>query len=377
MSFLLTDGKGVAFDDDDDGDDDDDAVVAATTMASTSTSTTTAADRAPTRRSRHHARTYTPHTESLVTLFARRVSDYGSFVPLPRAGGTAVDVVDVEVHGGGDLKCAEVNGLLDYSHIDDGDDDGGEDEEDSGNEERTRSSWEWRPLRTSSRGGGQKIPPPSSHPSLDRVLARLIPSLLGSFLFPLYQLVFCFAEASAITRPSRLSSGLRSSLLSPMALTACVGSLFSGPMLIAVLGGSRDYPALYPCLDMFMAPFLAQIAVDVDEALVRMRPPQWGGGGGGDAEYDDDDDAAAFLATFAALNALGMILVGLLCALAGSVRLANLAGFLPFPVLCGFFSSVGLSIWLSAFKVDAGTTVGRALANGTIVEKLGRHVPSV
>jgi hypothetical protein len=36
-----------------------------------------------------------------------------------------------------------------------------------------------------------------------------------------------------------------------------------------------------------------------------------------------------------------------------------------------------LSIWLSAFKVDAGTTVGRALADGTIVEKLGRHVPSV
>jgi hypothetical protein len=375
MSFLLTDGRGVAFDDDDD----DDAVVAATTTmastsTSTSTSTTTATDRAPTRRSRHHARTYTPHTESLVGLFARRVSDYGSFVPLPRAG-TAVDVVDVEVHGGGDLNCMEVNGLLDYSHIDDGDDDGGEDEdeEDSGNE-RTRSSWGF--ARTSSRGGGQKIPPPSSHPSLDKVLARLIPALLGSFLFPLYQLVFCFAEASAITRPSRLSSGLRSSLLSPMALTACVGSLFSGPMLIAVLGGSRDYPALYPCLDMFMAPFLAQIAVDVDEALVHMRPPQGGGGGGGDAEYDDDD-AAAFLATFAALNALGMLLVGLLCALAGRVRLANLAGFLPFPVLCGFFSSVGLSIWLSAFKVDAGTTVGRALADGTIVEKLGRHVPSV
>ena len=278
MSFLLTDGRGVAFDDDDD----DDAVVAATTTmasTSTSTSTTTATDRAPTRRSRHHARTYTPHTESLVGLFARRVSDYGSFVPLPRAG-TAVDVVDVEVHGGGDLNCMEVNGLLDYSHIDDGDDDGGEDEdeEDSGNE-RTRSSWGF--TRTSSRGGGQKIPPPSSHPSLDKVLARLIPALLGSFLFPLYQLVFCFAEASAITRPSRLSSGLRSSLLSPMALTACVGSLFSGPMLIAVLGGSRDYPALYPCLDMFMAPFLAQIAVDVDEALVRMRPPRGGGGGGG------------------------------------------------------------------------------------------------
>jgi hypothetical protein len=372
MSFLLTDGKGVAFDDDDHHDDDD-AVVAATTMASTSTSTTTATDRAPTRRSHHHARTYTPHTESLVGLFSRRVSDYGSFVPLPRAG-TAADVVDVEVHGGGDLKCMEVNGLLDHSHRDDGDDDdGGEDEEDSGNE-RTRSSWGF--ARTSPRGGGQKIPPPSSYPPLDKLLARLIPVLLGSFLFPLYQLVFCFAEASAITRPSRLSSGLRSSLLSPMALTACVGSLFSGPMLIAVLGGRRDYPALYPCLDMFMAPFLAQIAVDVDESLVRMRPPQGGGGGGGDAEYDDDD-AAAFLATFAALNALGMMSSGLLCALAGKVRLANLAGFLPFPVLCGFFSSVGLSIWLSAFKVDAGTTVGRALADGTIVEKLGRHVPSV
>ena len=377
----MTDGKRVAFDDNDDDDHhhDDDAVVAATTTAWTSTSTTTTtpttADRAPTRRhSHHHVRTYTPHTESLVGLFARGVSHYGSFVPVP-----SVDVIDVGVNGGGDVNGMEVNDLLDK------DDDEGEDEdEEDGVNGRTQSSWgfTWTSSRGASFSGeedeGIMMVPQSSRASLDKMLARLRPALLGSLLFPLYMLVFCFAEASAITRPSRpISSGLRSSLLSPMALAACVGSLFSGPMLISVLGGPGDYPALYPCIDMFMAPFLAQMAVDVDEALVRMRPPGGGGGGGMGAEYDDGDDAAAFLATFAALNAFGMMASGLLCALAGRVRLANLAGFLPFPVLCGFFSSVGLSVWLSAFKVDAGTTVGRALADGTIVEKLGRHVPSL
>ena len=194
------------------------------------------------------------------------------------------------------------------------------------------------------------------------------PTIIGSFLFSLYQLVFCFAEASAITRPSHSSSN-PSSLLSPMALMACMGSLLSGPMLVSVLGG--DYPALYPCLDMFMAPFLAQMAADIDEILVQSAIADG---------QDDNDDTATFLATFVALNTFGMLLSGILCIAAGKIKLANLGGYLPYPVLCGFFSSVGISIWMSAFKVDTGKTIQNALAARdwmALLMDFARHAPSL
>ena len=198
------------------------------------------------------------------------------------------------------------------------------------------------------------------------------PTLIGAFLFSLYQLVFCFAEASAITRPSHSSSN-PSALLSPMALMACMGSLISAPMLIAVLGG--DYPALYPCLDMFMAPFLGQMAADIDEVLVGLQQQD----GNEERSSDTDDDTSIFLATFVALNAFGMLFSGVLCVLAGKVKLANLAGFLPYPVLCGFFSSVGISIWMSAFKVDTGMTIQHAIAledGMRLLKNFARHAPS-
>mmetsp|Transcript_13080 Transcript_13080/g.27490 ORF Transcript_13080/g.27490 Transcript_13080/m.27490 type:complete len:1323 (+) Transcript_13080:168-4136(+) len=197
---------------------------------------------------------------------------------------------------------------------------------------------------------------------------KLKTTLVGAFLFALYQLVFSFAEASAITRPSHPVSS-SSALLAPMALMACVGSLITCPMFIALFGS--DFPALYPCLDMFMAPFLAKLAADVDESLVAAR----------DSESTEDiDDSAAFLATFVALNAFGMLLSGVLCVLAAKIKLVNLAAFLPFPVLCGFFSSVGISVWMSAFKVDTGITIQRVLGSGNIIllgTSLLRHIPSL
>jgi len=189
---------------------------------------------------------------------------------------------------------------------------------------------------------------------------QIKPTLIGAFLFSLYQLVFCFALASAITRPSHASSDYSSELLAPMVLMACMGSLISGPLLITVLGA--DYPSLYPCLDMFLAPFYAQMAVDIDSVL---------------AEINGDDDISVFLATFVSLNAFGMLLSGLLCILAGRVKLANLAGYLPYPVLCGFFSSVGISIWTSAFKVDTGVTIQKATMARNGIETFGRHIPSI
>jgi hypothetical protein len=86
-----------------------------------------------------------------------------------------------------------------------------------------------------------------------------------------------------------------------------------------------------------------------------------------------------FLATFVALNAFGMALSAGLCILASKVKLANLASFLPYPVLCGFFSSVGISVWMSAFKVDTGMTVQKVLVSGEtcIFKEFGRHLPSL
>lgn len=94
---------------------------------------------------------------------------------------------------------------------------------------------------------------------------------------------------------------------------------------------------------------------------------------------ESHDDMEVFLATFVALNAFGMLLSGLLCILASKVKLANLAGFLPYPVLCGFFSSVGISVWMSAFKVDTGMAVQKVLASGEvmhIIAEFARHLPS-
>ena len=185
-------------------------------------------------------------------------------------------------------------------------------------------------------------------------------TLIGAFLFSLYQLVFIFAEASAITRPSHPPSS-SSMLLSPMAHMACFGSLVVIPILIAVLGG--DYPALYPALDMFMAPFMAKMAMDIDEVLV--------------LQQHDEDDNDVFLATFVALNGFGMAVCAVLCVLASHVKLANLALFLPYPVLCGFFSSVGLSIWMSSFKVDTGIAVQHFWGSEHRLFLVMKHVPSI
>lgn len=99
-----------------------------------------------------------------------------------------------------------------------------------------------------------------------------------------------------------------------------------------------------------------------------------------DDSQAEHGDMEIFLATFVALNAFAMLLSGLLCILASKVKLANLASFLPYPVLCGFFSSVGISVWMSAFKVDTGVGVQKVLASGDfghILNEFGRHLPSL
>ena len=123
-------------------------------------------------------------------------------------------------------------------------------------------------LPGSGRGGNGTINSDNTHSFLKKCLdyitsntlcdsKSITSTLIGAILYSLYSLVFCFAEASAITRPSHPNSE-ESGLLAPMALMGCVATLITAPMIITVLGA--DYPAPYPALDMFLAPFLAKMA---------------------------------------------------------------------------------------------------------------------
>ena len=61
--------------------------------------------------------------------------------------------------------------------------------------------------------------------------------------------------------------------------------------------------------------------------------------------------------------------------------MANLGSFLPFPVICGFFSAVGILTWTLAVTVDTGgKTIGFILKSGDpqlIMFTIMHHVPSV
>uniref|UniRef100_A0A7S4MC96 Uncharacterized protein n=1 Tax=Odontella aurita TaxID=265563 RepID=A0A7S4MC96_9STRA len=187
--------------------------------------------------------------------------------------------------------------------------------------------------------------------------------VIGSFVFVLYHVVFCLAMASSITRPSH-SSDEPSQMLAPMAQMAALGSLTANPAFIFLLGG--DLPALYPCIDLFLAPFAANLAAAVDQAFVR--------------DGVEDDGGTAFLATFSALNCLGLLMTALLCYLASQFKLANLGAFLPYSVICGFFSAVGIQMWILAFSVDTSLKVRDVLLSGNwavIRNCLVHHIPSL
>ena len=80
-------------------------------------------------------------------------------------------------------------------------------------------------------------------------------TLIGAFLFALYQLVFCFAQASAITRPSHPISS-SNALLAPMACMACVGSLLTAPMLITGKSIDGTLEGIWLMHVSYLSPFL-------------------------------------------------------------------------------------------------------------------------
>lgn len=155
-------------------------------------------------------------------------------------------------------------------------------------------------------------------------------------------------------------------MLGIMSKTAALGILMGTPTYWWNL---RDIPALYPSVDLFPAPFLASIAVIIDEELFR------------DKDVTDDRNDRIFLATFSFLLSLSLLVSGSLMVLASIFKLANLGSYLPFPVLCGFFTAAGVLTWTLAFKVDTGgLSVSQVFLSGDtelIITSLVHHAPSV
>lgn len=149
-------------------------------------------------------------------------------------------------------------------------------------------------------------------------------------------MVFCLTQAATVTRPhsTHSSTGL-------LARTAALGILTAGPVFVFELGD--QIPAIYPASDLFLAPFLAKVAATIDEVL---------------HQHGLADDDRLFFAAFTAVTGFGLLLSGLMCVVAARVKLANLGALLPYSVLCGFFTAIGILMWTLGFSVDTGHKVG-------------------
>jgi len=183
-------------------------------------------------------------------------------------------------------------------------------------------------------------------------------AISGSVMFILFHILFCLAQASAIHRPHSSKS-----MLGPMTRMSALGPIVAGPMYIYILGD--QFPALYPTIDAFPAPFLVQQAVIVDDMLFSVG-------------REDEDDV--FMTTFCALSGLGLIFTALFVFIGTKFKLANLGAYLPYPVLAGFFSTVGFLGWTLAFSVDTGKNIGEVITDRDLNEAkrcLIHHIPSV
>jgi hypothetical protein len=185
---------------------------------------------------------------------------------------------------------------------------------------------------------------------------------IGSFMYLLYHVVFCLALGSAIMRPNNPTS-----VLGLMTKTAALGTVAASPVYWMNL--SQEVPALYPTADLFLAPFLAGLALIVDQTLAS------------DSNVSKEENDAIFLATFGVLTTIGILLSAALLVAASVFKLANLGSFLPFPVICGFFSAVGILTWTLAVNVDTdGKSIGVILTSGDtglILFAVIHHAPTV
>ena len=191
-------------------------------------------------------------------------------------------------------------------------------------------------------------------------------------MFLLYHIVFCLANGSAIVRPH---GALQQPILGEMAKLTTVGILCGGPLYIYRL--NQDIPAVYPSVDLFLAPFLAKAAVTIDQTLYDDGIISSSG------EDDTNNSNSIFLASFAVLAAIGMLTAGIFLLLAATFKLANLGTFLPFSVLCGFFSAVGVLLWALAFSVDTNGKTWQTVFlfsggdTALMMDSIIHHLPSL
>lgn len=183
-------------------------------------------------------------------------------------------------------------------------------------------------------------------------------TFVGACVFVLYHIVFCLVMGAIIHRPHATTR-----LVGVMAKSAAMGVIIGAPIYIISL--SKDVPALYPSIDLFLAPLLAPMAITVDNYLFKL----------------GISSTEVFLATFATLSGLGLMMASILIFLASRYKIFNLGSYLPYPVLCGFFSTMGVSLWFMAFAVDTnGKTVFQVFGSGNwtlIGDSLMHHLPSL
>ena len=222
---------------------------------------------------------------------------------------------------------------------------------------------------------------------------------MGGILFVLYHVVFCMANGGSITRP--YSGG---SLLGDMARYTALGIIGSCPFLVFALGDQTNnnqigIPAMYPSADLFLAPFLAEAAAIIDKIVfedyksgviaayhssdinsISSSSSISNTNTSTNNLFNDPNDelflTRLWFGSFALVVSFGMFAAGSLLILASKIKLANLGTYLPYGVLCGFFSSVGILMWKLAITIDTPTA---SLVDGnqphwTVV--LVHHLPS-
>jgi MFS superfamily sulfate permease-like transporter len=134
--------------------------------------------------------------------------------------------------------------------------------------------------------------------------------------------------------------------------------------------------------DLFLAPFLANLALIVDQTLSDdISSTDSSADGNADLIVNKDNYDSIFLATFGVLTMIGFLLSSCLLVAASVFKLANLGSFLPFPVICGFFAAVGIMTWTLAVNVDTGgKSVGVILTSGDMELwkfALVHHIPTL
>ena len=225
------------------------------------------------------------------------------------------------------------------------------------------SNQELFPVTIDANEGKKKDPKPENDSCLQDCMTKtsmesILTGAMGSILFVLFHIVFCLAQAASIHRPF---SG--KPVLGVMVRQAAVGPLIAGPLFVYLLNG--DFAAVYPSVDCFPAPFFVEMAAIVDKVLV-------------DDGLEDDD--LTFLTTFGVLSFIALFSTGLLLLIGTKVKIVNLSAYLPYPVMCGFFASVGVLMWTLAFTVDTGQNVWHVLFGGDahmILYCMKHHVGSL